>query len=251
MRAACAITRDLVVRNPVKPDWSPDYEAVQGWPLVTALYNGIEQALKMLLLVPSDTEFTLEELAKRPYGHDLEMLYAQLGDVDRRHIEQHFREHRSLHDYLDVPGAEQFIGHINNGGRHRGMVSWRYILIEDISKIPSTSLWTMCETWDAICCLIRAKVSDTHDACFRLSRRLSSNFNRLITTRAIPYDGYLADLNRWRAHIGCSPLAAWIDLLGKAHHGLRRGASSGRLRRTRQWLAQPWRQCGETRRSRQ
>ena len=220
MGAACSITRDLVVRNPVKPDWSPDYEAVQGWPLVTALYNGIEQALKMLLLVPSDTEFTLEKLARRRYGHDLEMIYAQLGDADRCHIEQHFREHRSLHDYLDIPSAEQFIGHINNGGRHGGLVSWRYILIEDISQIPSTSLWTMSEIWDAICCLIRENVFEKQDDCFRLSRRLNSKFNRLITYRAIPYDGYLVDLDRWRAHIGHSPLAAWIDLLTKAHYEL-------------------------------
>ena len=58
MYEACRITRDLVARNPVTPDFSSDYEAVQGWPFVTALYNGIEQALKMLLLIPSDTRFT-------------------------------------------------------------------------------------------------------------------------------------------------------------------------------------------------
>ena len=87
MGQACQITRGLVIKNPVKPDLSPDYVAVQGWPLVTALYNGIEQALKMLLLVPSNARFTLETLAKRPSGHDLEELHAQLEADDRDHIQ--------------------------------------------------------------------------------------------------------------------------------------------------------------------
>ena len=75
----------------------------------------------MLLLVPPNPRFTLETLAKRPYGHDPEQLYAELEADDRDHIECHFREHRSLHDYsapgLNVATAEQFIAHINSGGR--------------------------------------------------------------------------------------------------------------------------------------
>lgn len=218
MGRACDLTRTLVVKNPVKPDLIPECEAVQAWPLVTALYNGIEQALKMLLLVPSNTRFCRETLAKSPYGHDLEKLYAELGANDRGHIEQHFQEHLSLHDYLPITTAGDFVAHINNGGRQGGLVAWRYILIEDISEIPSTSLWTMSEIWDALCCRIREQVFDKQDDCFRLSRRLNSKFNRVITGRLVPYDGYLADLNRWAAHIDGSPLTAWIDLLGKAHH---------------------------------
>lgn len=217
MNAACRITRSLVVSNPVNPDYSPDYEAVQAWPLVTALYNGIEQALKMLLLVPTNSRFTLETLAKRPYGHNLEKLYAELDTADLDHIEQHFREHRSLHNYVDIPTAELFIAHINNGGKHGGLVAWRYILVEDISEIPRTSLWTMSEIWDAICCRIREEVFDRRDDCFRLSRRLDTKFSRIMRDRIIPYDDYIADLERWRAHIDC-PLAAWIVLLGKIHH---------------------------------
>ena len=58
MDAARRVTRDLIINNPVKADLSKEYEAVQGWPLVTALYNGIEQALKMLLLVRFSDCFT-------------------------------------------------------------------------------------------------------------------------------------------------------------------------------------------------
>ena len=220
MDAACRITRDLIVKNPVKPDMYTDYEAVQGWPLVTALYNGIEQALKMLLLVPPNPRLTLETLARHPYSHDLEKLYFELEAEDRDHIERHFQEHWSLHDYeppgLNIATAGQFIAHINRGGRQGGLVSWRYILIEDTSQIPSTSLWTMSEIWDAICCRIRKDVFDKQDDCFRLSRRLTSQFDRLLSGRPVPYDTFIDDLNGWVTHKDRSLLAAWIDLLGKA-----------------------------------
>ena len=50
---ACKITRDLVANNPLTPNYSSDYMAVQAWPFVIALYSGVEQALKMLLLSPA------------------------------------------------------------------------------------------------------------------------------------------------------------------------------------------------------
>lgn len=222
MGTACRLTRELVVKNPVKPDLSPDYLAVQGWPLVTALYNGIEQALKMLLLVPPNPRFTLETLAKRKYGHNLENLYAELAADDRDHIERHFQEHRSLHDDsfpgLNIATAEQFIAHVNSGGRQGGMVEWRYILIQDISQIPSTSLWTMSELWHGICCIIRTEVFDKQDDCFRLSARLYWDFTRRVRGPE-PYDGFIDDFNAWACHKDRSPLAAWIDLLVKAHSG--------------------------------
>jgi len=162
MDAARRATRDLIINNPIKGDLSGEYEAVQGWPLVTALYNGIEQALKMLLLIRFSDRFTLERLASREYGHNLEKLYSELTDDDREHIELHYREHRSLHDYIsdDMATATRFIAHINRSGDQQtaGLVSWRYILIEGSEQVPPTSLWTMHEIWDAICCCIREGV---------------------------------------------------------------------------------------------
>ena len=67
MLAACRNTRTLVAAHPVKRDYFPKYEASQAWALVAPLYNGIEQALKMLLLTPSDPRFTL----KKPKDGDL------------------------------------------------------------------------------------------------------------------------------------------------------------------------------------
>ncbi|MCY3950784.1 MAG: hypothetical protein OXF61_16520, partial [Acidimicrobiaceae bacterium] len=174
-----------------------------------------------LLLVRPNPRFTLVTLAKHSYGHDLEKLYAELEADDRDHVDHHVQEHRSLHDYhppgLDIATAEQFIAHINTGGPQGGLVSWRYILIEGVSQVPSTSLWGMSEIWDAICCRIRKDVFDKPDDCFRLSRRLTSQFDRLVTGRPVPYDRFIDDLRGWAAHKDDSLLAAWIDLLGKAH----------------------------------
>ena len=219
MDAARRVTRDLIVNNPVRLDVSNEYEDVQGWPLVTALYNGIEQALKMLLLIPSDTRFTLDELAKK-YGHNLERLYGELGVDDREHIDLHYREHRSLHDYIleDLATAGQFIAHINRSSSQQttGLVSWRYILIEGPEQVPRTSLWTMHEIWDAVCCCIR-KASGKND-CFRLRERLAHQHGVIVTGWVLGYKEQLDDLNRWAASRDGDLVAAWIDLLVKVSH---------------------------------
>ena len=74
MLAACRNTRTLVAAHPVKRDYLPKYEASQAWALVAPLYNGIEQALKMLLLTPSDPRFTLKKPKDLPAGTDLKNL---------------------------------------------------------------------------------------------------------------------------------------------------------------------------------
>ena len=226
MDTARQLTGDLLIKNPVKEDLSPDYVAVQGWPLIIALYTGIEQALKMLLLVPPDPPFSPETLKSPKFGHNLKKLYAKLDTADRDHIEQHFREHRSLHDY-DTPGfdldtAERFIAHINgskklrpNGKKELGAISWRYILLDGIAEVPPTSLWTMYEIWNAICCRIRRAVFDKQDDCSRLSQRLTWGCEDLISVR-VPYDEFVDDLNGWVVHRNGSLLAAWVELLGKA-----------------------------------
>ena len=219
MDAARRVTRDLIVNNPVKGDLSSEYEAVQGWPLVTALYNGIEQALKMLLLIRSGDRFTLEML-RREYGHNLEKLYGELAVGDREHIELHYREHRSLHDYIpeNLATAKQFISHINRSSSPQtaGLVSWRYILIEGPEQVPATSLWTMHEIWDAICCRIR-KASGKND-CFRLRMRLAYQHRSIGNGRVLHYAEQLDDLNRWAASWNGDLVAAWIDLLVKVSH---------------------------------
>ena len=240
IQEACRITRDLVARNPVKPDVFRDYEALQAWPLATALYSGIEQALKRLLLTPPNPRFELEELAK-DYGHDLAKLYAELEVGDREHIELHFREHWSLYDYklpkdVVIGTAEGFIVHINGGRPTRGL-SWRYFLVDESVQIPSTSLWTMSEIWDAICCCI-GRASGRHD-CSRLRQRLSFEFSRVVMGRTVPYDGYSDERNSWIALKNGDQVAAWIDLLVKASRdAIHEVQASDRLRRELANMAQ-------------
>ena len=217
---ACKITRGLVAMHPVQRDMFPRYEAVQAWPLVAPLYNGLEQALKAILLAPSGTRFTLDQL-KDNYGHDLKKLYSKLELDDRNHIELHFGEHWSLHDYdthgAKIATAEQFITHIN-GTSKDGLLAWRYFLIDEKVRIlPATSLWTMCEIWDAICCRIRKEVFGKHGDCSRLSRMLAFKFSRLVL-RPVPYDEFTDEVNEWIAHKDGDHLAAWIDLFVKASH---------------------------------
>ena len=150
----------------------------------------------------------------------MEKLYGELAVDDREHIELHYREHRSLHDYIpeDLATAKQFIAHINRSSSQQttGLVSWRYILIEGPEQVPPTSLWTMHEIWDAICCRIR-KASGKND-CFRLRERLASQHWSISTGRVLRYDEQLDDLNRWAASRDGDLVAAWIDLLVKVSH---------------------------------
>lgn len=218
---ACMITRGLVAMHPVQRDVYSRHEAVKAWPLIAPLYNGLEQALKAILLTPSGTRFTLGQL-KDKYGHDLTKLYSELEAGDRDHVELHFREHWSLFDYdtggANIGTAEQFISHIN-GTSKDGLLAWRYFLVDETAQIPATSLWTMAEIWDAICCRMREEVFGKQDDCSRLSRMLAFRFKRLVLrTIPVPYDEFCDDVNEWIVHKDGDHLAAWIDLFVKASH---------------------------------
>lgn len=220
---ACAITRNLVAKNPLTSDLSPDYMAVQQWPFVVALYSGVKQALKTLLLTQPDPQCTLDDLKKEPYRHNLATLFEALPFDDRDHIERHFREHWSLYEYNThgqvIDTAEDFIVHINSGGKPGGSVSWRYVLVEETMDVPAMSLWTMCEIWRAVCCRVKTKALERHGDCSRLSRMLAAEFRRLVLrTIPVPYDEFVDDVNEWIVHKGGHQLAAWIDLFIKANH---------------------------------
>ena len=221
MDEACRLTRDLIVRNPRQPDLWDGYEVTRMWPFVTALYNGIEQALKMLLLAPGDSALTLEVL-RCEYGHDLEKLHAALDPHDQEHVEQHFKEHRSLHEHeqsdLAFDTAQGFISHLNGSGAQNGHISWRYTLLDPSMQIPPTDPWTMWEVRDAILCRIKFRLSRSGGTCLRLSERLVYAFGQLDPEKR-PYWGFADDLMQWRAHKDGSALAAWVELLIKSSRG--------------------------------
>ena len=220
MQTACGLIRKLVAENPVQPDLVPEHEAAVAWTFVTAAYNGIEQALKMLLLAPPEPAFTLDDLKKRPYGHDLERLYAELAPEDRDYIELHFGEHWSLNEFerlgLGYSTAQGFIAHLNRGDSQAGLLAWRYALLEEDFQVPRTNLWSMCEVWYAICCRIKAEKYGRLDHTYRLSRRLFFLMRRVIQRTPAPYEGFIDDLGAWMTHRDGDYFAAWVDLLVKA-----------------------------------
>ena len=215
MHTACEASRKLTAANPVRRDLFGEHEAAVAWPLVTAAYNGIEQALKMLLLTPSGSTRTLEGL----YGHDLEALYGALDLDDQTHIELHFGEHWSLYEYaslnLGFSTAKEFVAQLNDSNPQVGSIAWRYYLLDTSVPIPKTNPWTMCEVWDAICCCIKKKMYPDVDDCFRLSVRLDFLLGEILP-EIDPYDDFTDDLNLWAIHKGGNLLAAWVDLLVKA-----------------------------------
>ena len=128
MDKACTSTRDLVARNPIEHDRRDGYLVAQAWPFVTALYSGVKQALKMPLMT-ADPQLTLDAPGKRPYGHDLSRLYADLSPAHAEHIELHFHVHRSLFENVQqhdgFESAKRFITHINGNDAARGHIRWR------------------------------------------------------------------------------------------------------------------------------
>ncbi len=223
MFTACTLIRKLVAENPVQPDTYAEHEAVQAWAFVTAAYNGIEQALKMLLLAPAEPAFTLDDLKKSPYGHDLETLYAELAPSDRDYTELHFGEHWSLNEFekldLGFGTAQEFIVHLNKSHPQGGSLAWRYALLDMSVQLPKTNLWTMCEVWYAICCRIKNAIFGRQDHTFRLSGRLFFAMKRVTQSTPAPYDGFIDDLGIWMTHRDGDYLAAWVDLLAKANRG--------------------------------
>lgn len=222
MMTACRLVRKVAAENPVQHDMSGEHEAAVAWAFVNSAYNGIEQALKMLLVAPAGTAFTLEQLRKHPYGHDLEKLYSELEPQDRDYIEDHFAEHWSLNEYetlnLGFDTAEEFIAHLNDSDAQLGLLVWRYLLLDMSVRIPQTNLWTMCEVWYAICCRIKAHKYGSQDDTFRLSGRLAFRFEEVILHWDEMYDGFTDDLNEWVAR-NDNGLSAWVDLLIKTSRG--------------------------------
>ena len=233
MITACRGTRKLVAENPVQRDMSGEHEAAVAWPLVTAAYNGIEQALKMLQQASAVPTPTLDELREQ-YGHDLEKLYGALDPDDQTHIELHFGEHWSLYEYerlnLGFGTAQEFIAQLNDSDPQVGSIAWRYALLDMSVQIPKTNPWTMCEVWYAICCRIKKRAFPNTDDCFGLSVRLDFKLGHMLPS-VNPYDGFTDDLNLWAIHKDRSLLAAWVDLLVKANReAMHEVQASDRLR---------------------
>ena len=132
-------------KYPPNSDLVPIAEAINAWTLVSGCYMGIEQAMKLLILMRRG----IKKIPSCLKTHDLRHLYSLLDESDLLVVAAYYRVYRSLHNFDsgDVPldTADQFIQYIGNG-----YTSWRYILVEDSDDVPKVHIGLMLETWRAL-----------------------------------------------------------------------------------------------------
>ena len=130
---------------PPDDDRLPLAAAINAWTLICGCYMGIEQTMKLLILMRRRIKKVPPELKH----HYLNKLYPLLDESERLIVSDYYRIYRSLHDFAgdDVPldTADQFIQYIGNG-----YTLWRYILIEDPNDVPKVHIGLMLETWRAL-----------------------------------------------------------------------------------------------------
>ena len=133
---------------PPNSDLVPFAEAINAWTLISGCYMGIEQAMKLLILMRRGIKKVPPDLRKGT-GHDLNKLYSLLDDSERLVVANYYKVYRSLHNFdsgsVPLDTAAQFIQHIGNG-----YTLWRYILIDDPGDAPKVHIGLMLETWRAL-----------------------------------------------------------------------------------------------------
>ena len=140
VRYAYKSTQSHYDQHPPHDDVVPIAAAINAWTLICGCYMGIEQTIKLLILMRG---------GRPELTHPLATHYALLGTVERDMVAKSYRVYRSLHNFdsggLDIETADKFIQHIGNG-----YVAWRYILIETPSRVPKVHLGLMLEMWRAL-----------------------------------------------------------------------------------------------------
>ena len=135
-------------KYPPNSDSVPIAEAINAWTLISGCYMGIEQTMKLLILMRRGIKRVPPDLRKG-IGHDLNKLYSLLDDSERLVVANYYKVYRSFHDFdsgsVSLDTADQFIQHIGNG-----YTAWRYILIEDSSAVPKVHIDLLLELWRAL-----------------------------------------------------------------------------------------------------
>ena len=135
-------------KYPPRDDIVPIAAAINAWTLICGCYMGIEQAMKLLILMRRGIKKVPPDLRKGN-GHDLNKLYSLLDDSERLVVANYYKVYRSLHNFdsgsVSLDTADQFIQHIGNG-----YTAWRYILIEDSSAVRTVHIGLLLELWRAL-----------------------------------------------------------------------------------------------------
>ena len=135
-------------KHPPNSDAVPIAEAINAWTLISGCYMGIEQTMKLLIMMRMGVKRVPPNLRKGN-GHDLGKLYSLLDDSERLVVTNYYKVYRSIHNFdsdtVSLDTADQFIQHIGNG-----YVAWRYILIEELSAVPKVHIGSLLELWRAL-----------------------------------------------------------------------------------------------------
>ena len=142
---------------PPNDDIVPIAAAINAWTLICGCYMGIEQTMKLLILM----QLRITKVPRHLKIHDLSRLYPLLDDSKRLVVSRYYGIYRSLHDFdsggIALDTAEQFIRYVGDG-----YTSWRYILIDGPAGIPKVHIGLMIETWRALVDIVNSHVSGTH-----------------------------------------------------------------------------------------
>ena len=126
-------------------------ERARMWPLVTPLYSGLEQGMKVLAAHADGmtvTEATAPGMPLRRAGHNLAEIWDMVSTEARELIEEHYAQFISLHDYVPYKTAQEFLIHLA-GPKGKGYEDWRYCLIE-AKPVRDTSVEAMMQIWEGI-----------------------------------------------------------------------------------------------------
>lgn len=139
---------------PPNDDIVPIAAAINAWTLICGCYMGIEQTMKLLIMM----RMGIKKLSREHRIHDLNKLYSLLDESERLVVAAYYRVYRSLHNFdagdLTLETADDFIEYIGEGYN-----AWRYILVESTEVIPKLHLGLMIEIWRALTDVVRHRVN--------------------------------------------------------------------------------------------
>ena len=138
-------------------------ERARMWPLVTPLYSGLEQGMKVLAAHAAGMtviEATARGMPLRQAGHDLAAIWNMVSTEAKELIEEHYAQFISLHDYISYRTAQELLIHLA-GPNGKGYEEWRYCLIE-ATPIRDTSIEAMMQIWESIVAAIHKADGRSH-----------------------------------------------------------------------------------------
>ena len=138
---------------------SEDRRIADNWMLISAGYNGLEQALKQLFCLEKDIS-PEQGRAKHwsgPDGHNLYRLWIGLTPEARRTLDEWMETWGSLHSYTGKRTIDDLLTEVA-GDSGRGSITWRYALLEPEKELPRLWVSAVLALWEAVVSLIEVKI---------------------------------------------------------------------------------------------